>query len=285
MNIKVKILNENQEQGNEEQEKLAGDVKGVEKAVGDNQAKTAMGKINTVDKFVQTLLVMIDQIDDNIDQKKIPLLIKKAYDEYRKKGKGNVNESLTSILTDPVILGSLAAALGVSVAALRGALSGGSNSSTLDDIRAKIEADSAYADELTRASSKKRKAKERIRMARARRNLDQMKADRAARMGGMDTDNPMGQISMNLDGGEASPEPTPEAIQLYANIVRKIRGNFGIKNQAEYDSLDAGAKITIDQAISAQASRLKKLKEFDESELKQRALQSAQIYENFKRFL
>ena len=93
------------------------------------------------------------------------------------------------------------------------------------------------------------------------------------------------QISMNLDGGEASAEPTPEAIELYSNIVRKVRGNFDIKSQAEYDSLDAGTKSEIDQAISSYASRLKKLKDYDESVLKQRALQSAQIYENFKRFL
>ena len=33
MSIKVKILKENQEQGNEEQEKLAGDVKGVQKTL------------------------------------------------------------------------------------------------------------------------------------------------------------------------------------------------------------------------------------------------------------
>ena len=229
MSIKVKILNENQknqEQGNEEQEKLAG----------------------------------------------------KKTDEI-------VNESLTSILTDPVALASLAAALGVGVSALKGVLGGGGSSSTLDDIRDKINADAAYADELSRASREKREREQKFKKAKYAKQLDQMKADRAARMGSMDTDNSMGQISMNLDGEEASAEPTPEAIELYSKIIRKVRGNYNIGSQAEYDSLDAGTKSEIDQAISSHTSRIKKLNIYDESELKQRALQSAHIYENFKRFL
>ena len=271
MSIKVKILKENQEEGNEEQEKLAGDVKSVQKAVASNQAtKTAMSKINTVDEFVQAMLAMIDQIDDNMDQKKIPLLIKKAYDEYRKKGKGTVNESLTSILTDPVILGSLAAALGVSVAALRGALSGGSDSSALDDIRAKIEADSAYADELTRASREKREREKKIRMARYRKNLEKMKADRAGTMGSIDSDNSMGQIPMKLDGDEVEAAADPSDIP--DNIVRRF---VRAKRMADDPRTDPGTAQNAQKHVDKMRAEYPGIDDHPDSGL----------YEIFKRFL
>ena len=171
MNIKVKIIKENKEKRNEEQEKLAG------KKTGDN-----------------------------------------------------VNESLTSILTDPVALASLAAALGVGVSALKGVLGGGGSSSTLDDIRDKINADAAYADELTRASREKREREQKFKKAKYGKQLDDMKAARAER-GGED------QISLQLSDGGMSADPTSSQ-EIPDTVVRRY---VRAKRMADDPRTDSGS--------------------------------------------
>ena len=207
--------------------------------------------------------------------------------------KEKVDEGLGALL-DPTLLASIAVGLGVGIPFLQSML-GASDRRAIKDMSAQEAA--AYVDNVVYGSKAKADAARKEREAAQKRREKELERLKAARDAKKSEEAPEQEdLLMGIEmqpGGEESAEPTPEAIELYSNIVRKVRGNFNIKNQAEYDSLDTGTKSEIDQAISSYTSRIKKLKykkndeliPYDERELKRLAKESGQIYEIFKRFL
>ena len=106
-------------------------------------------------------------------------------------------------------------------------------------------------------------------MARARKNLDQMKADRAARMGSMDSDNSMGQISMKLDDGG---DDAVDSSSIPDNIVRRF---VRAKRLADDPRTDPGTAQNAQKHVDKMRAEYPGIDNHPDSGL----------YEMFKRFL
>ena len=205
--------------------------------------------------------------------------------------KQKVDEGL-GMLLDPTVMASIAVGLGVGVTFLQNML-GAADRRAIEGMSAQQAAD--YVDRVVYGSKSKAKAAKKKREAEQKSREEELKKLKAARDAKRSEEappldnqpfNPDDQVSLRLGLGEEEPpaEISEEVIELYSDIVRKVRENTGIRSQADYDSASEDLKQKIDQRISSHASRIKKLNIYDENELKQLALQSGQIYENFKRF-
>ena len=201
--------------------------------------------------------------------------------------KQKVDEGLGALL-DPTLLASIAVGLGVGIPFLQSIL-GMADRKAIENMSAQEAAD--YVDNVVYGSKSKAKAAKKKREADQRKREEELKKLKAARDAKKKKeappidDSPSLRLGVGEEDTSPSAEITEDAIQLYSDIVRKVRGNMGVRSQSEYDSASPDVKQKIDQRISSHASKIKKLNIYDENELKQLAMQSGQIYEIFKRFL
>jgi hypothetical protein len=76
--------------------------------------KVAASRIKTYRQFIDAMLGMVDRLDDNIDPKKIPLLLKQVIAQWLQGAKaaaaqkqpGAVKESMMDMMTDPALVAS-----------------------------------------------------------------------------------------------------------------------------------------------------------------------------------
>jgi hypothetical protein len=119
MSIKVRILKENEEKAAAQPAAPQKKVDSRAKAVGTAMDKTAATKvaasrIKTYRQFIDAMLGMVDRLDDNIDPKKIPLLLKQVIAHWLRDEKagvaqeqpGAVKESMMDMMTDPALVAS-----------------------------------------------------------------------------------------------------------------------------------------------------------------------------------
>jgi len=286
MDIKIKVLKENQKERTAARKKkdvnegvfmiaLGGIVanllgkygafallSAIDKVAGTELVKnTPSGTIQMIDnQFKAGGFEVKDQFSDRI--KPDPGMGSgAALEKFRQLQKDKkLNESLVDILSDPGAMVALAAALGVGVVALKSVLSGGGDDSSLNRVRAKIKANIAHADELSKDSREKREREKKNRMVK----LQQMKADRG--------ENPEGQIPLELTDGESSPASDYDSMP-----DRDVKRFVLAKRLAEHPSTDEGT------ASSAEAHMERLRAKYPGIDDHPSVIED--LYEIFKRFL
>lgn len=204
--------------------------------------------------------------------------------------KQKVDEGLGALL-DPTVLGSIALGLGVGIPFLKSIL-GTSERKAIENMSASEAAE--YIDilvygspEAAKAARKKKEAEDKRREEEIARRIKAAKAAKKNKEAPPIDD----QVSLRLgvsDDASAAPKQIPEElVELYGDVVRKIRGNMNIGSEAEYQAASPDLKQEIDEKISSFVLKVKRFEEYAhrEDELKRLAKESGQIYENFKRFL
>ena len=183
-----------------------------------------------------------------------------------------ISESLVDLINDPVMLTSLAGALGIGIVALKGILSGGGSDGGLDRVRARIKANIAHADELTSAGRGAREKAKQIKDNSMAQRLAQMKADRGI---GNDEENPTGQIPLQLaPAGEGSEDPKKSGIT--DDVARKF---IKIKNQT------TGSNKGIVSNATTKMNKFIAMYPDIEAYIETKPELKKDLYEIFKRFL